>query len=174
MILISNNVRGRIPIPEDAVIRVNMAYYSTKEALLKAVNDITHDVFLDYPQDRIKPPKPVLNIEDALHIMERSNHIKYFAVSNAEDLDFIKKLRISIPQRITLIPKIETLKGVNLVKELTEAAKSNIVMLDKEDLYVNTRSDFVNVLANFITRCRKLEIELLELEGVIFYARTAK
>ena len=174
MIIISNNVKERIAIPKDAVIRVNMAWIKTFEELDNVIMNIKQDIFLDFPQGRTKPPKPVLQMDDALIVMKKYNNIKYFAISNAEDVTTMLHLRKIIPKHVTIVPKIETMTGITNFNFLVRTAKTNIVMLDKEDLYLDVKkqnSIFEALVKKMRQIYKRTDIRLLELQGVIFEER---
>jgi len=163
-----------MPVPDDAIIRVNMAWIKTFEELDTVVKNIKGQIFLDFPKGRTKPPKPILKIEDALVIMQKYNNIKYFAISNAEDVATMLYLRKTIPEKIMIVPKIETLLGINNFDCLIKSAKTNIVMLDKEDLYLDVKkqNSMFEILVQKIRKvCKRKNIKLLELQGVIFEER---
>ena len=172
MILLSNHL---LTLPEfrnvdDVVIRINMAYVNDIFELEEFVN-IDYDIFLDYPQGRTKPPKPVLHIPDALDIMKRYKNIKYFALSNIEDVSEVTTICDVIPNRVSFVPKIETLKGVLNLEKIFEGGIVKHIMLDTEDLYTDVEND-VQLYTYLIDRvknsCYKYNIQLLELYGVVF------
>jgi hypothetical protein len=172
MILLSNHL---LTLPEfrnveDVIIRINMAYVKDIFQLEKFV-DIDYDVFLDYPQGRTKPPVPILDINDALDIMKRYENIKYFASSNIENVSEVNTICDIIPDSVSFVPKIETLKGVLNLEKIFEGGRVKHIMLDTEDLYTDIVND-VSLYTYLIDRvkkvCDKYDIKLLELYGVIF------
>ena len=50
-----------------------------------------YDFFIDLPIKRIKPPNNKYTIEDLIPIIKSQNNIKYFAISNVESSDDLKK-----------------------------------------------------------------------------------
>lgn len=173
MILISNHVKTHkiLPIPDDVVIRINMAWVKTEKELVKIIESVRQDIFLDFPQGRSKPPKPTLTLAVALKMLRKYKHITHFAVSNAESLKIISYLRSVVPSNIELVPKIETVIGVEQLATIIKKAKTKTIMLDKEDLYlaVNRDNDKFNAYVNKTrTICKKLKVTALELQGVIF------
>lgn len=164
-IVISNNLRGKIPIPLDAIIRVNLAWFPNIEDAEKVVKKSKFPIYLDYPDGRTKPPKPTLTLEEAMKLANVWK-VKYFAVSNAEDMDKIRMINSKI--ECELVPKIETKKGAGIMEELiAEGIKT--VMLDKEDLYVNCGAD-PETYNQYITYIRSFgdRIKILEMAGVVF------
>ena len=178
MIIISNNVQSYTKIPRNAVIRINMAWIHDMESLYKILDkNRKHDIFLDFNSGRTKPPSTNFTFEDALQIMNTKNvsfHIKYFAISNAEDIKILKKYRMKVPSIITLVPKIETALGILRLVEICKACKTDIVMLDKDDLWISLHNDS-KLFNEFIDEIRKKgkenNIRILELQGVIFAER---
>ncbi len=172
MILLSNHL---LTLPEfrnveDVIIRINMAYVKDIFQLEKFV-DIDYDVFLDYPQGRTKPPVPILDINDALDIMKRYENIKYFASSNIENVSEVNTICDIIPDSVSFVPKIETLKGVLNLERIFEGDRVKHIMLDTEDLYTDVENDIslYTYLINSVKKtCDNYNIKLFELYGVVF------
>ena len=172
MILLSNHL---LTLPEfrdikDVVIRINMAWVKDIEELHKFL-DIDYDIFLDYPKDRTKPPTPTLDINDALDMMSKYTNIKYFALSNIEDVSEVGIICDVIPNRVNFVPKIETLNGVLNLEKLFQTKLINYIMLDTEDLYTSIKNDvelYVQLKKRVKKLCDKYEIKLFELYGVVF------
>jgi hypothetical protein len=83
----------------------------------------------------------------------------------------MRLLRKEVPKHIQLIPKIESVKGIKNVIDICRAGKTDIIMLDKEDLYTDLNRDSIKFnhwveIARGI--CKENNIEVLELQGVIF------
>src|ERR1700739_3376009 len=99
MIVVSNHLFAttHVKFPSDIVVRVNLAWMKDKATALKTLKSIKHDVYLDYPQGRSKPPRPTLTLDEALGIAKKFKNVKYFAVSNVEEPNEVKKLRAKIP-----------------------------------------------------------------------------
>ena len=172
MLLISNNVQRYMQIPEDAVVRVNMAWVPTI-ALLESIISANRErvVFLDFPEGRNKPPKPILTLEDAYVMCKKYTNIKYFAVSNVENISKVVKIQANLPPGIEFVPKIETLKGIKNFGHLVYTCGIRTAMLDKEDLYLDVKKDtteFFKCVEHARRICEGLDVELLELEAVTF------
>lgn len=166
MIIISNNLTGKLPLPAKAIIRVNLAWIKSIKEARQILNESQHDIYLDYPQGRTKPPKPTIKLDEAIRL---TNHpkVKYFAVSNVEDIESFESLRDSLGD-VEFIPKIETPLGVENIGEMIKAGIKTI-MIDKEDLYTSVQCDsqeFNDILQ--IIRTYKNKIKILELQGVVF------
>ena len=113
-------------------------------------------------------------LEDAIAVMKKYRRIKYFAISNAERIEDMLSLRKVIPYKVQIIPKIETALGITNLLFLAKAAKTDIVMLDKEDLYLDAKksnSFFDKLVRQARHICSQENIKLLELQGVIFAER---
>lgn len=173
MLLISNNAQDLgVDTPNDAVIRINTAWVNTVKALeeeLLAIGD-EYEVYLDYPIGRKKPPLPQITWGELLDIVERHENIKYFAWSNAEKPEDLAFAREKLPERVMIVPKIETLVGVLHLEKIVEAAKTKLIMIDKEDLYTAAKDP--ELYQHFLEHARKkaktLGVEAIELKGVIF------
>ncbi|MCF7907846.1 MAG: hypothetical protein K9L86_03085 [Candidatus Omnitrophica bacterium] len=176
MLIISQHARLlHIPFPDTAVFRVNVAWIKSQEELFSLLKQIKNDVFLDFPEGRFKPPIPILGLDDLLGAMDRFDNIKYFGVTNVTAAEQIIEMRKKVPQRVILIPKVESREGIdNLEKILGQLEKGEkFIMLDKEDLYTDLKEHkelFEQYVQLVKDKCRKNNISVLELQGVIFAA----
>ena len=80
-----------------------------------------------------------------------------------------------MPARIRLVPKIESKQGIDNLEEILEALTKgeDYIMLDKEDLYTDLKSHkelFEQYVQLAKEKCKKNNIKVLELQGVIFAA----
>lgn len=169
--LLSNN---NLILPDNAIVRINVAWVKTEKELEELVISSRYDIYLDYPQGRTKPPKPVLKIESAIAIAGRFSKIKYFAVSNVEDPEVIHEIKIKLPKTVQLIPKIETKKGIENLELIARKIKPKYIMLDKEDLYIDVKTDSeeFEFLINLARRKgEECGLIVLELQGVVFSPR---
>jgi rfaE bifunctional protein nucleotidyltransferase chain/domain len=172
-IVASNHLLAQgLGFPQGAVMRLNLAWMPSKEAARETLASLVdHEVYLDYPQGRSKPPKPVITLMEAIELANEFPNVKFFAVSNVEDPHTLTDLKQRLPEHIQLVPKIETLKGVeNLEAIITESGVEH-VMLDKEDLYIDIERDgdeFNRLVDVARAKAKKLGFELLELQGVVF------
>ena len=76
-----------------------------------------------------------------------------------------------LPDGVSFVPKIETLKGVLNLDKLFDTGKINHIMLDGEDLYTDVRNDvelFLNLKNRVTETCKEYNVELLQLYGVVF------
>jgi len=172
MILLSNHL---LNLPEfknvkNVVVRINMAHVKDKSELKKFVN-VDRDIFLDYPKGRTKPPRPTLHVPDALEMMSKYPNIKYFAVSNIETPSEVKMISSVLPEHVSFVPKIETVKGIINLASIFETGCVKHIMLDAEDLYTDVNTDFelfVQLKERAKETCEKYGVELLQLYGVVF------
>ena len=179
MLLISQNIKNyyNLKLPDDVVLRINLAWCNSLDELEKIISNVKDSkLFLDLPQGRIKPPNNKYSLDEMVPILESNPQIKYFAVSNIEgkkDLDpFLEK----IPKNIIIVPKIESPKAVDNIKEIFESLreKKKMVMLDHDDLFSsiikqnidkNQFEIYIQRLAEF---CSKNNVLLLRTVGVMF------
>jgi hypothetical protein len=172
VILASNNIQSHLNLPDDTVIRINLAWVPTVEAADAILQQNKgRVVFLDYPQGRSKPPTPSLSLEAAYKLCQVNPHVRYFAVSNIEDVQNIRDIQTHLPDGVEFVPKIETFDGVSNLPNIIYDCGIRYLMLDKEDLYLDVGKDnqkfykCVNLVRGV---CRGFDVNLLELEGVIF------
>ena len=173
MILISNHL---LSLPgftvriEDAVVRINMAWVKDGDALHDAIAHCgTHDVFLDFPYGRTKPPVPEWQLDEA--VAEAWKYMpRFFAVSNVEDPDVAADIEGNLPEKTMLVPKIESLKGVLCLTDILKRVDTSTIMLDTEDLFsgCNDQKTFLAAVDNVHKVCEQFDVEVLRLYGVIF------
>ena len=178
MLIISQNAANYgIPLPEDTIYRINLAWVNS----IKELEDLLEKhqkqkIFLDLPKGRIKPPNNRYSLEDLFQILNNNENIKYFAVSNVnspEDLSLYHKV---IPKKITIVPKIESPTAVlnieNIINSIASAEK--IIMLDHDDLYSNLiknnepSTKFTEYIQKLSDYCNQNDVMLLRTIGVIF------
>jgi citrate lyase beta subunit len=178
MILISQNITNYdIPIPENSVFRINLAWINSIVELKKLLEiHQSHVIFLDLPVNRTKPPNNKYSLNDIISILENYDSIRYIAISNVEtEKDLTEYLKV-VPKNITIVPKIESHKGVENIKDITEKLeyKERFVMLDHDDLYSNllksniSSGKFSFYVNNLIEFCKSNNITLLRTIGIIF------
>ena len=178
MLIASQNLTNYgIPVPENTIFRINLAWTNTLDELqnlLKKYHE--HDIFVDLPIHRTKPPNNKYSLEDLIPILKSHPNVKYLAISTVESANDLKKYLELLPSSITLIPKIESPTGVNNIEEIMNSIPSDkkIVMLDHDDLYSSMLkkneppSNFVNYVNKLVEYCSKNNIILLRTIGVIF------
>lgn len=178
MKIISQNLTNyNFPIPDDSIYRINLAWVNNLKDLSTTLEKHkTHQIFIDLPVDRTKPPNNYYSIEDLIPILKSYNNIKYFAISNVNSKSNIEKYVQLLPNEIKIVPKIESQEGIDNIKEITDYLpyKKKIIMLDHDDLYSSltrkgespsTFKDYFNKLVKY---CNENNIVLLRTIGVIF------
>ena len=178
MLIASQNITNYdILLPKDVVFRVNLAWVNGIDELkIILKKHESHEIFLDFPINRTKPPNNKYSLNDIVLILQKYNNIKYIAISNIEtETDLDEYLEI-IPKHITIIPKIESHKGIENIETIVKKLeyKEPLIMLDHDDLYSNLLKSklppskftfFINKLTEF---CNSNNIILLRTIGVIF------
>ena len=177
MLIFSQNLANYgLPIPENAIFRVNLAWVnSLKELEVILGKHRSHQIFLDLPASRTKPPNNKYDIDDLIPIIKSNQNIVYFAVSNIHSVDDLKIYLDVIPKHVTIVPKIESVDGVSNVKQITDALGiKKILMLDHDDLYSSIisskqpASKFLECFNILVDYCNNHNIILLRTIGVVF------
>lgn len=173
MVIVSNNLltKTNINFPAGTIIRVNVAWQKSAQLLRESLDNLNYIVYLDYPRGRTKPPTPRVSLEDTIQIANDYLTVKYFAVSNVEDPDTLNSLKTKLRDGIELVPKIETREGIKNLVNILSKTGVKYVMLDKEDLYLDIRRDgklFESLVELTRQICKQQNVELLELQGVVF------
>ena len=178
MLIVSQNLTNYdIPIPKDAIFRVNLAWCDSIDELkniLKKYLDI--EIFLDLPTKRIKPPNNRYTIEDLIPIINSNKQIHYLAISNVESSSDLQKYFELLPKNVTVIPKIESSKAIENLQNIASIlpGSEKIFMLDHDDLFSDilkkneTESKFKEYIKILIKFCDKNNIKLLRTVGVVF------
>lgn len=176
MIILSQNLTNfDFPIPSNAVFRINMAWVndlSELQSLLKKHEE--HEIFLDMPIGRTKPPHNKYSFDDLLPLMSARN-IKFFAISNVETPEDILPYLKKLPEHITIVPKIESPDGVDNIENITNVLqKEKIVMLDHDDLFSKLikknedPSKFKEYITKLLEYGQQNNIKILRTIGVVF------
>ena len=178
MLIISQNaINYEFEIPKDSVLRINLAWcnsISELENILKTHQK--NQIFIDLPIGRIKPPNNRYTLEEIVPLFENYKNIQYFAISNVENDTDLDVFLDHIPKNITIIPKIESPKGINNIEKIIKKLDydERIVMLDHDDLFSNIKkenedpSNFQKYIKILIGKCDKNNVNLLRTVGVIF------
>ncbi len=169
--IISNNLIGRMPVPDDAVIRLNLAWMPSRDEAEGTLADLRgRKVYLDYPQGRTKPPKPVVTLIEAIELANKYE-VSYFAVSNIESYLPLLGIKSLLREGIALVPKIESEVGVKNMRQIVQRSGVKTAMLDAEDIYTNVGHDvkkYLELVQTARATATSLGITLLELRGVFF------
>jgi len=178
MIIASQNLSNyNIPVPKDTVLRINLAWCNSideLENILKTHQD--NKIFVDLPIGRIKPPNNRYTLEEIVPLFENYQNIEYFAISNVENDTDLDVFLDSIPKNVTIVPKIESPKGVKNIEAIMKKLdyEERIVMLDHDDLFSNIKkenedpSNFQKYIKILIEKCRENNVNLLRTIGVVF------
>lgn len=176
MLLVSQNLRNyEMDFPPDTVMRINLAWVPSLKDLEERLETLDYEVFLDIPTGRMKPPNNQYKLDDLKQVLDSHPNARYIAVSNVEDGEVIEYHRGILGENITIVPKIETMKGVgNLSGIFPSLIGEKVIMLDHDDLFTDVVSkggnsqtflDQVDILVRF---CKENDIILLRAKGVIF------
>ena len=174
MIIVSHHLlkKTEVDFPKDHVVmRINVAWMKEKQELLDLLETIQHDIYLDYPQGRSKPPRPTLTLDEVIELIPTYKQIKHFAVSNVEEPEAIYEIQVRLPQGVNLVPKIETRRGIENLSEIVKKINASHIMLDKEDLYIDLERDhdaFESYIDLARKTCKECGVKILELQGVVF------
>ena len=103
----------------------------------------------------------------------KDSNIEYFGLTNVTEVEQIEEVRYFLPDRIKIVPKIESKLGVERLHSICEALQDDehYLMLDKEDLYTDVlaNSDVYQGLIEQLYKQASLELKIvIELQGVIF------
>ena len=177
ILLVSQNLVNYIAFPQDTVLRINLAWINTRKDLINILNKHkSHQIFLDLPTKRVKPPNNKYTVKELKSILQKHKNIKYFAISNVESACDVNNLKKFIPSHIFIAPKIESIKAVMNIKEITTSLDKDdpIIMLDHDDLYSSIIkanepiTNFKKYIKNLASFCKKHKIRLLRARGIIF------
>ena len=171
-----NIINYGIPIPENSILRINLAWINSIEELeLILQKNNNSNIFLDLPVGRTKPPNNKYSFDDIVLILQKNENIKYFAISNVNSADNIRELIKKIPKQVSLVPKIESPEGVKNIEEIVKVlGHEKIIMLDHDDLYSNLikknekPEKFKEYISNLSNFCQKNNVLMLRTIGVIF------
>ena len=177
MRIFSQNLTNyNIPLPDDSIFRINLAWVNTLDELKSLLKKHENNkIFLDLPIGRTKPPNNRYSLEDITAILILNKNIKYFAISNVNSSDDLKKIIEKIPDHVSIVPKIESPEGVLNIKNITDIlGKEKIIMLDHDDLYSNlikkneNPEKFKEYIFNLTEFCQKNDVIMLRTIGVVF------
>ena len=178
MLIISQNITNYdLPIPKDAIFRINLAWVGSMDELTKILAmHRSNKIFLDLPTNRTKPPNNRYTLNDISSLLDEYRNVKYLAVSNVNSKNNLDEYLTNIPKHVTFVPKIESHKGIENIETIIKKLeyKERVIMLDHDDLYSNLLKSklppskftfFINKLTEF---CNSNDIILLRTIGVIF------
>tara|TARA_R100000808_G_scaffold5713_1_gene17237 strand:+ start:63813 stop:64349 length:537 start_codon:yes stop_codon:yes gene_type:complete len=175
MILLSNNLRNYMSIPDHYVIRVNLAWTFSLDDLVENLNSHTNDFFIDIPSGRSKPPSNKYSLEKLYPIFREHENVKYVAISNVETSSQLDNWSI-FGKRPVLVPKIESIAGVLNIDEIMSSIDTEkIIMIDHDDLHTSLLkndvppsklySDYIDPLLEY---CAENNVIALRTRGIVF------
>ena len=137
MFIISQNLSKYGYIPKSSVLRINLAWIYDLNELKRILTKYPDSkIFLDLPKGRTKPPNNKYTLQDIECFFKDYKNIAYFAISNVESNSDLEPYKSIIPNKVTLVPKIESKMGVkNMADIIKGLGDEKIVMLDHDDLY---------------------------------------
>jgi len=177
MRIFSQNLTNyNIPLPDNSIFRINLAWINTLEELKSLLKKHKNNkIFLDLPIGRTKPPNNKYSFEDLYAILISNKNIKYFAISNVSSSNDLKKFINKIPNHVSIVPKIESPEGVLNIKDITDMlGEEKIIMLDHDDLYSNiikkneNPEKFKEYIFDLTEFCQKNNVIMLRTIGVVF------
>ena len=176
-IISQNIINYGIEIPDDTILRINLAWCSSVKQLRNILEEHKNNsIFIDLPIKRIKPPNNKYTLNDLISVISSYNQIKYFAISNVESANDLEDYIQKIPPNIILVPKIESPIAIQNVSEIVNAIPTDekILMLDHDDLFSKiiknngVVDDFKKYIQKLVDYCNLNKIILLRTIGVIF------
>jgi len=177
MRIFSQNLTNyNIPLPDDSIFRINLAWINTLDELKFLLKKHENNkIFLDLPIGRTKPPNNRYSLDDIIAILILNKNVKYFAISNVNSSDDLKKIIDKTPPHVIIVPKIESPEGVVNIKDITDVlGKEKIIMLDHDDLYSNlikkneSPEKFKEYIFKLTEFCQKNNVIMLRTIGVVF------
>lgn len=178
MIILSQNLTNYdIPIPDNAIFRINLAWVNELDELKNLLEKHKNSsIFMDLPIGRTKPPNNYYSLDDLIDLFQNYKNIKFFAISNVNGKDDLIQFKNKIPSHVNLIPKIESTDGVENIASIIEELPHNekIVMLDHDDLFTSILkqnlpiSKFKEYFLKLVDFCEEHNVHLLRTVGVIF------
>ena len=176
-IISQNIINYGIEIPNDTILRINLAWCSSVKQLRSILEEHKNNsIFIDLPIKRIKPPNNKYTLNDLISVISSYNQIKYFAISNVESANDLEDYIQKIPPNIILVPKIESPIAIQNVSEIVNAIPTDekILMLDHDDLFskIIKNNESIDSFQNYIQKlsdyCNSNKIILLRTIGVMF------
>ena len=178
MLLISQNIESyNIKLPENTVFRINMAWCNNLKELENKLNKNKEmKFFIDLPIGRIKPPNNKYTLDEMIPIIKSNSNIQYFAVSNVESRNDLEPFLKKLPDRIIIVPKIESPTAIENIDEICNELKyeKRMIMLDHDDLFssiIHSNEDeekFQQYIKKLVDYCENNDISLLRTVGVVF------
>jgi len=176
-IISQNIINYGIEIPNDTILRINLAWCSSVKQLKNILEEHKNNsIFIDLPIKRIKPPNNKYTLNDLISVISSYSQIKYFAISNVESASDLEDYIQNIPPNIILVPKIESPIAIQNISEIVNAIPTDkkVLMLDHDDLFsrITKNNESIDNFQSYIQKlsdyCSSNKITLLRTIGVIF------
>ena len=176
-IISQNIINYGIEIPDDTILRINLAWCSSVKQLRNILEEHKNNsIFIDLPIKRIKPPNNKYTLNDLISVISSYSQIKYFAISNVESASDLEDYIQKIPPNIILVPKIESPIAIQNISEIVNAIPTDkkVLMLDHDDLFsrIIKNNESIDNFQSYIQKlsdyCSSNKITLLRTIGVIF------
>ena len=176
-IISQNIINYGIEIPDDTILRINLAWCSSVKQLRSILEEHKNNsIFIDLPIKRIKPPNNKYTLNDLISVISSYSQIKYFAISNVESASDLEDYIQNIPQNIILVPKIESPIAIQNISEIVNAIPTDkkVLMLDHDDLFsrIIKNNESIDNFKNYIQKlsdyCNSNKIILLRTIGGMF------
>jgi len=176
-IISQNIINYGIEIPDDTILRINLAWCSSVKQLRNILEEHKNNsIFIDLPIKRIKPPNNKYTLNDLISVISSYSQIKYFAISNVESASDLEDYVQNIPPNIILVPKIESPIAIQNISEIVNAIPTDkkVLMLDHDDLFsrIIKNNESIDNFQSYIQKlsdyCSSNKITLLRTIGVIF------
>ena len=176
-IISQNIINYGIEIPDDTILRINLAWCSSIKQLRNILEEHKNNsIFIDLPIKRIKPPNNKYTLNDLISVISSYSQIKYFAISNVESASDLEDYIQNIPPNIILVPKIESPIAIQNISEIVNAIPTDkkVLMLDHDDLFsrIIKNNESIDNFQSYIQKlsdyCSSNKITLLRTIGVIF------
>ena len=176
-IISQNIINYGIEIPDDTILRINLAWCSSVKQLRNILEEHKNNsIFIDLPIKRIKPPNNKYTLNDLISVISSYSQIKYFAISNVESASDLEDYIQKIPPNIILVPKIESPIAIQNITEIVNAIPTDkkVLMLDHDDLFsrIIKNNESIDNFQSYIQKlsdyCSSNKITLLRTIGVIF------
>lgn len=183
MILVSRHLTDYMDIPNNFIVRINLAWEHNLEQLMQHISFLNNPIFLDIPIDRKKPPNNQWNICSIIQATINEPLIKFLAISNVESAAIIREYREllsknNIDERVCIVPKIESIAAIENIEEIVNLLPTipqRTIMIDHDDLFsdiIKKNKDpgglYTEYILPSIRKCKRYDVRVLRTIGVAF------
>ena len=135
------------------------------------------------PAPRKKPPNNVWKTSDIIAACVQEPLIQYLAISNVESYEDCREIHDALEScqlhnKVCIVPKIESIKGVNNIDDTLDALYTNpqrTIMIDHDDLFTDLVKNNIEpshlytiYILPLIRKCKKYDVRVLRTAGVVF------